>query len=72
MMYYNGSRIFLKCRLSEMVELDAGLSAQMAVTQQSFALGAVKNAARAEQKIADVLAQTVTASNNGKNVDVYA
>lgn len=55
-----------------MVELDAGLSAQMAVTQQSFALGAIKTAARAEQKMADVLAQTVTASNNGKNVDVYA
>ncbi len=55
-----------------MVELDAGLSAQMAVMQQSFALGAMKNAAAAEKKIADVLAQTVTAGNNGKNVDVYA
>ena len=31
-----------------------------------------KNAAAAEKKIADVLAQTVTAGNNGKNVDVYA
>jgi hypothetical protein len=55
-----------------MVELDAGLSAQLALSQQSFALGAVKHAARAEQKIADILAETVTASNNGKQVDIQA
>ncbi len=55
-----------------MVELDAGLSAQLALSQQSFVLGAVKQAARAEQKIAAVLAETVAASHKGKQVDIKA
>lgn len=55
-----------------MVELDAGLAAQMAVAQQKLALSMMKQAADTQKQVADILAQTVVAGNNGKAVDLYA
>lgn len=55
-----------------MVELDAGITAQLALGQQRVALSVIKHTADVEKQLADVIAQTVTASNNGKNVDLYA
>mgnify|MGYP007039188120 CR=1 FL=1 len=58
--------------LCTMVELDAGLAAQMAMTQQLLSLNMMKNTAAAEKKMADVVAQTVMAGNTGHTVDLYA
>lgn len=55
-----------------MVELDAGMAAQMAVTQQRAVIGMMKQAADTEKQVADILATTVSASNSGKQVDLYA
>lgn len=55
-----------------MVELDAGMAAQMALVQQKAALGIMKQSADAQQKVADMLAETVAASASGKSVDLYA
>ncbi len=55
-----------------MVELDAGLAAQIALTQQKAAIGMLKQAADAQKQVADILALTVAAAEGGKNVDLYA
>lgn len=55
-----------------MVELDATTSAQMALVQQKATIGMMKQQADAEKKMADVLLTTITASNSGKEVDIFA
>ena len=55
-----------------MVELDAGMAARMALTQQQATMGMIKHAANMEKQLAEMISQTVTASNNGKSVDLYA
>jgi hypothetical protein len=55
-----------------MVELDAGIAAQMALAQQRAALGILKQSAQADRQVAEIVAQTIAASNSGKTVDLYA
>lgn len=55
-----------------MVELDAGIAAQIALVQQRAAVGFLKSTAQAEKQIADVLAQTVNASGRGQIVNITA
>ena len=55
-----------------MVELDAGLAAQQALTQQRFGISMMKQAADTQNKMADLLAQTVMASANGQQVNITA
>jgi hypothetical protein len=53
-------------------ELDGGTASKMALVQQRAAIGMMKQSADAEKKMADIIAQTVTASNKGRDVDLYA
>lgn len=55
-----------------MVELDTGLASQLAATQQKMVMSMLKNAADVQQQVADMVAQTVTASNRGTSVDLHA
>ena len=55
-----------------MVELDAGIAAQMAMVQQKAAMSFMKQAADSQKQIADILASTVTPSGRGQAVDVSA
>jgi hypothetical protein len=52
--------------------LPAGIAAQQALTQQAVALETIKKSAEADQQLANTLLETVTASNKGGSVDLYA
>lgn len=53
----------------------SALQKQIAMAQQQFALGAIKQSAQAEQSMADMLIknlETVTASSRGQNLNTQA
>ncbi len=55
-----------------MVGLDSALGAQMALVQQQATIGMMKQSADVQKQMVQMLTETITASNSGKAVDLYA
>ena len=53
------------------MDIPAAIAAQTAITQQNVALSVTKQAAQADQAVAQILEESVQASKNrGTNVDI--
>lgn len=54
-----------------MMEISAGIAAQLAITKQNVALSVIKQSAEADQAVANILEASIDAFK-GQNLDIRA